>query len=121
MKKNIYSIYCAIISVFFLVLAGCGGTGGSLDVGNAGLSSGSITLSWDAPTLNIDGSPIHDLGGYKIYYGQGPANYTVTVDIGNSTSAVLSDLTSGTWCFASTSYDNSGHESSYSNEVCTTV
>ena len=123
MTQNNCSFFFLIIAGFLLVFAGCGGGGGSSTaIGGYGIiSTGMVTLSWEAPTLNIDGSPLADLGGYKIYYGPGSGNYTFTVDIGNSTSTVLSDLTSGTWCFATTSYDASGNESTYSNEVCTEI
>jgi hypothetical protein len=31
--------------------------------------SGQATLSWDPPTTNVDGTPLTDLAGYKVYYG----------------------------------------------------
>ncbi|MFQ5610302.1 MAG: putative Ig domain-containing protein, partial [Woeseiaceae bacterium] len=34
-----------------------------------GSSTGSVTVSWTAPTLNADGTPLVDLAGYRIYYG----------------------------------------------------
>src|SRR5579862_2846097 len=32
-------------------------------------STGTVTLSWDAPTENSNGTPLVNLGGYKVYYG----------------------------------------------------
>ena len=84
-------------------------------------NSNSITLSWEAPNTNSDGSDLTDLAGYKIYYGTSSGNYTVSVNIGNSTSAVINNLSSGTWYFAITAYDISGSESDYSNEVSVTI
>jgi len=122
MKKNIYSIYLFIISVFIIILAGCGGGGTSNAIGGYSvLSTGSLVLSWEAPTLNIDGSSLTDLSGYKVYYGQVSGNYTESVDIGNLASANISNLTAGTWCFVTTAYDVSGNESAYSNEICTEI
>ena len=33
------------------------------------VATGSATLSWLPPTTNIDGSPLTNLAGYKIYWG----------------------------------------------------
>lgn len=114
-----------IVSIIVFSLFRCGGGGGS----GGGLvestaenpvpspETSSVTLEWDAPTSNADGSPLNDLAGYKVYYGNSSTNYTNSVDIGNFTSATINDLSSGTWYFAVTAYDASGNESSYSNEV----
>jgi len=59
--------------------------------------------------------------GYIIYYGQGTDNYTDSVDIGDFTDASISNLTSGTWCFAVTSYDTTGNESDFSAEICKAI
>ncbi|HDH53508.1 MAG TPA: hypothetical protein ENH24_03375 [Nitrospirae bacterium] len=129
------SIY-PLLLVLLLIIFGCGGGGGSGSSGsgvtasgeNSGSSDGSgstavssATLSWDAPTTNSDSTPLTDLAGYKVYYGTSSGNYTQSVDIGNTTGAVVDSLSSGTWCFAVTAYDTSGNESDYSNEVCTSV
>ena len=114
-----------ITLALLITIAGCGGggsgagSGGSSDLGST--LSGSVTLSWDTPSTNSDSSPLVDLEGYKVYYGQGSENYTESVDIANFTSATISNLTAGTWCFATTTYDYSGNESDYSNEVCAEV
>ena len=80
--------------------------------------SAQATLTWNAPTTNSDGTPLTDLAGYKVYYGTASGNYAQTVDVGNVTTSVVSNLTDGaTYYFAVTSYDASGGESGYSNEV----
>ncbi|MBI4681891.1 MAG: fibronectin type III domain-containing protein [Nitrospirae bacterium] len=112
---------------------GCG-SGGSGNNGNEGSKStadntggssvtivDSVTLSWDASTTNSDGSPLTDLAGYKVHYGVSSNNYTQTVDVGNFTGAVINNLSHGPWCFSVTAYDNSGNESGYSSEFCTTI
>ncbi len=82
----------------------------------------SLTLSWSEPSFNADGSPLSgDLTGYIIYYGSDSGNYTESVDIGNIRSASVSDLMSGTWCFAVTAYDSVGNESDLSEEICKTI
>ena len=81
------------------------------------------TLTWDAPTTNVDGSPITDLGGYKVYRSQVSGAYTDAnaKDVGNVTSiniqATLGEL-KGLHCFVATAYDVAGNESDLSNETC---
>ena len=124
--KKMNKIYLLLIPSLMLIIAGCGGGGGgggggvSSD-GSASIATGAISLSWNPPQYNIDGSPITDLGGYKIYYGQGTNNYTNSIDLGNNAEITISSLTEGTWCFTTTAYDVSGNESDYSNEVCTEI
>jgi hypothetical protein len=77
------------------------------------------TLSWTPPTTNTDGSPLTDLGGYKIYYGPTSGNYTNNQDLADpaAASAIVTDLTAGTWYFAVTAYNSTGQESDFSNEA----
>jgi hypothetical protein len=88
----------------------------------AASSAGSLTLSWDAPTQNTDGSPLMGLEGYRIYYGATP-QVTNVVDVNNPglTTYVIENLTAGTYYFAVTAYNSAGVESSLSSEVSTTV
>lgn len=81
-----------------------------------------VTLSWSPPSVNADGYPLAgDLAGYIIHYGQDTDNYTDSVDIGEFTTASVSDLTYGTWCFTVTAYDSVGNESDFSEEICKTI
>ena len=71
-----------------------------------------VSLSWTAPTTNQDSTPLTDLAGYKVYHGFASRSYNVTIDVGLTTSAVLSDLQDGrTYYFAVTAYDTSGNQS----------
>ena len=79
-----------------------------------------MTLSWTAPTQNTDGSPLTDLDGYKIYYGQtqgGP--YATVIDVSNEgvTSYIVAPLASGNWFFVATAYNALAVESVFSNEA----
>jgi ABC-type glycerol-3-phosphate transport system substrate-binding protein len=65
-----------LITLLLLITAGCGGGGSSNDGGS---SSNSATLTWDAPTTNVDGTPLTDLAGYKVYYGTALGNYKVVI------------------------------------------
>lgn len=84
-------------------------------------TAGSATLAWDAPTTNIDGTPLTDLTGYKIYFGTSSGNYTSVIDVGNITTYTVSNLSSGTYYFAVRSYDASGIESDFSNEASKSI
>ncbi len=70
-----------------------------------------VTVAWDA-------NPEPAVRGYVIYYGTSPGNYTQSVDVGNSTSCVISGLQAGaTYYMAVTAYDDSRDESGFSNEI----
>lgn len=79
--------------------------------------AGEATLSWDAPTTNVDGTPLTDLGGYKVYCGTASRVYGAPVDVGKVLTYKVINLSEGTKYFAVTAYDISGNESEYSNEV----
>src|SRR3972149_1414082 len=82
------------------------------------------TLMWEAPTTNIDGSPLTDLSGYKVYWGAVSGTYTGVKDVLNVTTVNIAQTMAitpkGNYCFVVTAYDIAGNESDYSNEVCAT-
>jgi F5/8 type C domain/Fibronectin type III domain len=81
-----------------------------------------ITLTWTKPTTNANGTPLTDLAGYKIYYGQASRSYGPGIDMHNVNSFTLSNLEEGrTYYFAVTAYDFSGNESKFSNEKSVTI
>ncbi len=84
---------------------------------------GAVTLSWTAPTLNTDGSPLSDLAGYNIYYGTEPGNYSVTIHVDNPglTTYVVEYLTPNDYYFVVTAINSNGIESRYSGEASTPV
>ncbi len=86
-------------------------------------ATGSTTLSWQAPTTRVDGSPLTDLSGYRIRYGTSPGNYPniITIANGSVTTAVVSNLLPGTYYFVTTAIDGAGVESGYSSQVLTTI
>jgi hypothetical protein len=81
------------------------------------------TLSWIPPTENVDGSPLLDLSGYKIYFGTTQGNYTELVNLANPglTMYVADTLGLGTYYFVITAYDSAGDESDYSNVASKTI
>ncbi len=91
------------------------------DTANSGEKS--VTLSWLAPTENIDGSALVNLSGYVIYYGRTKDSMTNTIEIntvGIST-YVVDNLNTGTWYFAVAAVSNLGEKSSPSSPVDATI
>jgi hypothetical protein len=81
-----------------------------------------MQLAWDASTTNTDGTPLTDLAGYKVYYGQASRQYDVSVDAGLSTTAMLSGLAPWrTYYVAVTTYNTSAQESDFSKEISTVI
>src|ERR1700693_5634975 len=82
--------------------------------------AGTATLTWTAPTTNVDGTPLTDLAGYKVYFGTTSKIYSSTVNaglnVGSPPSYVVNNLSTGIYYFAVTAYDTTGLESAYSNE-----
>jgi len=114
------------IIIFLLILSplyGCG-QGGTSNVTGGATATNSAILSWDPPTTNVDGTPLTDLAGYKIYYGTQSRSYdhVITIEDPDVTTYEVTDLTPGeTYYFAVTAFDVSGNESDYSNEVSKTI
>lgn len=109
-----------MLATLALTLVGCGAAGvsdGAAPRGGLGTGTGIAELEWEPPTANEDGSPLTDLAGYKVYYGDGPRQYSEVVDIGDTTQYTVDFLPSGRIYFAVAAYDLSGNESFFSNEV----
>lgn len=87
------------------------------------VSSGSVTLSWTAPTQNEDGSTLTDLAGYKVFWGTTPGSYPNSVTINNSglTTYVVENLVPGDYEFVAKSFNSTGIESDFSEPVTRTV
>lgn len=79
-----------------------------------------VTLTWIAPTQNTDGTPLVDLAGFKVYYGQiqgGPYDNVIDLVDPSATTHVITSLTSGNWFLVATAYNGIGTESLLSNEA----
>jgi hypothetical protein len=125
-----------LASLIITSLFGCGGGGGGSANLNASTGSNGnqpvtqgvvLTLAWDAPTTNTDGSslnPATDLSLYKIYYGTASHTYKQEVNVANPGTTTISqtlNLSPGTYYVVVTTVNTSGQESSYSNEVVKTI
>lgn len=74
----------------------------------------SVTLAWDAPTLDAMGRPLNDLEGYRLYYStvlppSGSAGSTV--EVGLEARVTVSGLPAGTYYFAVAAVDTAGNVS----------
>lgn len=84
---------------------------------NAQSTTGSATLSWQAPVQYTDGSPLasSSLGAYRIYRGTSASNLSRVAEVdGRATSFVVQGLPAGTHYFAVTAVTTSGAESARS-------
>jgi hypothetical protein len=77
---------------------------------------GTATLRWDAPTQNVDGTPISNLAGFRVHYGTSASRLTTVVEIPSPsiTEATIEELTAATWYFGITAYNTLGVESAMS-------
>lgn len=82
----------------------------------------SVTVSWDPPTENADGSSLSDLAGYRVY--QGSSEQLTIVQELNETGAgerrltQISNVAQNNACFAVTAFDTSANESALGDVVC---
>ena len=80
----------------------------------------SVTVSWTIPTTNEDGSPLTDLAGFKVYYGNRQGVYPESTTVLNPgvSSLVVDNLSfDTTYYFAVVAIDEFGNESEFSEEV----
>ncbi len=87
------------------------------------VSMGSVTLSWQPPTMRVDGSPLANLAGYRIRYGTSSGSYpnVVAIQNGGVTSAVIGNLPPATYYFVVSAFDSMGLESDNSSAVSKTI
>lgn len=87
------------------------------------VAAGSTTISWTAPTQNVDGTTISSLAGYKIYYGTSEDALTQVAVVSNPslTRYVIENLMPATYYFSVVSVGAAGGESRRSGVVSTTV
>ena len=80
---------------------------------SSGTGSGTALVSWYPPTERTDGSPLLDLAGYRVYFGEDPDRERYIIEITNpgQTSQFIDNLGEGTWYFSVTAYDREGFES----------
>ena len=90
----------------------------------AASGSGAVTLTWQPPTQNADGTPLTDLSGFNIYVGTNSNDFTfreIRLSNPGLSAYVVDNLAPGTYYFAATAFNSAGVESSFSVEVVRTV
>ena len=94
----------ALLLALCLSIVGCDST----DV-----ETGTVTLQWQPPVENEDGSPLTDLAGYRVYWGpsERPLANRIDIDSPEATSYVLEDLSDGEWRLAISTVTKRGLES----------
>ena len=84
----------------------------------------SATLSWEASTENVDGSPLTNLSGFTIYYGKQPTDLSTTIKLPTTglLTYVVENLEVGaTYYFAVAEDSSTGAESDLSSIVSATI
>ena len=85
--------------------------------------AGEVTVAWTFATNNVDGTPLTDLAGAKVYYGTTSSNYTRVVDVpggapGQTKSHTVTGLVDGVRYYLNgTAYNTAGLESDFCREV----
>lgn len=95
----------------------------SIVVAAAAPVSGSANLMWVPPTTNTDGTPISNLAGFTIDYGNSLGAMTQTIDVPSAaaTGHTVQGLTAGTWYFTVTAYTTVGTRSAPSDVASKTI
>ena len=112
------------VNVTITVADGRGGQGSDQTQVNVQQQvAGSATLSWSAPTTRVDGTPLNNLAGFKLYYGTNAGNLNNVIQVSDpgARNHVITNLTVGTWFFAASAYDSAGMESARSNVASKTI
>ena len=134
-RANVGSWALAIVGTILCAgfLAGCNGDGSSDAGSSTAASDGSsnitptqnsaVTLSWQPPTENTDGSTLTDLSGYVISYGTQEGSYPNTITLTNPglSDYVVDNLSPGTYYFTITAVASDGTQSAPSAPVSATV
>lgn len=94
-----------------------------IEVVAAGAAGGAVTVSWTAPVVNADGTPLTDLAGFKIYWGTREGEYSNSVSIDNpgTTTYVVDQLLPATYYFVVRAVNKDGVESNDSKVRSKTI
>ena len=82
-----------------------------------------VTVHWTFASNNLDGTPLTDLAGAKVYHGMASSNYTHAVVVpggepGSNGTCTVTGLVAGvTYYLNGTAYNVPGLESDFCNEV----
>lgn len=105
------------LGAFLLLLTACSSSDPSLGSNLSTGNSGTARLSWDTSATN-------DIAGYKIYLATTSGSYGAPISTTSRdvTTHTVTGLTPGTTYFlVVTAFNTDGTESTFSNEVSTTI
>lgn len=103
--------------------AGAGSVLAARPTGSGTATSGTATVSWEAPTTTIQGAALTDLAGYRVYYGLSESDLSQRVELNSvgTQTYVVDNLGPGTWYFAVKAVTSVGVESALSEIVSKTI
>jgi hypothetical protein len=86
-------------------------------------SADTATVSWTAPTLNTNGTPLMNLSGYVVHYGTSSTALNSQISVGGagSTGVAIENLSAGTWYFEVAALTTAGVESEFSSIVSKSI
>lgn len=80
-----------------------------------------VTVAWQRPTANEDGSPLDNLAEYRIYWGPESRSYIGSITVPESQTTHTFQMPPGDHFMAMTSVNADGDEGRFSNEVTRSV
>ena len=86
-------------------------------------AANAVELVWAPPAVNVDGTPLDTLAGYRVLYGRDVENLdqSVLIEDPQIHQCVLEDLPKGTWYFAVVARNALGLEGPPSNIASKTI
>jgi hypothetical protein len=113
--------FVGVLAVIGLATTATHAAAGTSGKGQGGKNA-TMTLAWDSPGGNLDGSPLTDLVGYRVYYGTSPHTYTTVTNVGVGATVVLKGLQQGkTYYIAAAALNSAAAEGELSHEFTFTV
>ena len=95
----------------------CAGSGGSVVEMVSVAVTGSLDISWQAPSEDVNGAPVTSVASYRIYYGASSRNYDDYVEVSGTATSHTLQLVQGQYYLAVTAINDLAEESGYSNET----
>ena len=117
-QRGLWWIFAAVTGLWNM--PACGGGDVTTPPPATVVSRTSATIRWELPPSRVDGSPLIDLAGFKVYYADGSGMFYRVTDVGMETSLFVTGLPPRTYYFTVTAYDASLRESDPSNTMAVT-
>jgi hypothetical protein len=117
--RALHQIASLLGASLLLGLAGCAGQVSHPQIVRPAIEPVTqLTLAWEPPRTKADGTPLTDIAGYKVHYGQRSRRYSFVKTVGPQPRAGIGGLVPGrTYVFAAVAFDGAGNESAPSEEI----